>query len=79
VIGKGCRISDSFIGPFTSIGDGVQIIRSSVQHAVLLDECRIEGVDRVEDSLIGRNAIVRSNGARGALKLSLGDDSEVEL
>ena len=79
VIGKGCHISDSMIGPFTSIGDGSVIIRSIVQHAVLLDACRIEGVDRVEDSLIGRNAVVRSNGSRGALKLSLGDDSEVEL
>jgi glucose-1-phosphate thymidylyltransferase len=79
MIGSGCRITDSFIGPFTSIGDGSQILKSTVQHAVLLDNCRIEGVDRVEDSLIGRNARVRSNGSRGAVKLSLGDDSEVEL
>ncbi len=79
VIGKGCTIRDSFIGSFTSIGDGAQIIRSTVQHTVLLDGCRIEGVDRVEDSLLGRNVTVRSNGSRGALKLSLGDDSEVEL
>jgi glucose-1-phosphate thymidylyltransferase len=79
IIGKGCRITDSMIGPFTSIADGSFVIRSTVQHAVLLDACRIEGVDRVEDSLIGRNAIVRSNGSRGALRLSLGDDSEVEL
>ena len=79
IIGKGCRIADSMIGPFTSIADGSSVIRSTVQHAVLLDDCRIEGVDRIEDSLIGRNALVRSNGTRGALRLSLGDDSEVEL
>ncbi len=79
VVGKGCRIVGSFIGPFTSIGDGAEILNSTVQHAVLLEGCRIEGVDRIEDSLIGRNARVRSHGARGALKLSLGDDSEVEL
>jgi len=79
IIGKNCRISDSTIGPFTSIADGSSVIRSIVQHAVLLDECRIEGVDRIEDSLIGRNAVVRSNGTHGALRLSLGDDSEVEI
>lgn len=79
VIGKGCRITDSTIGPFTSIGDGAQVIRSTVNHAVLLENCRLEGVDRVEDSLIGRNVRIKSNGSRGTLKLSLGDDSDVEL
>jgi len=79
MIGRNCHIRDSFIGPFSSIGDGAQIEGSTLQHTVLLEHCRITGVDRIEDSLIGRNAVVRSNGARGVLRLSLGDDSEVEI
>ena len=79
VIGNGCRIQDSFIGPFTSVGDGTEIVNSTVQHTVLMEHCHIAGVDRIEDSLLGRNARVASDGARGTLRLALGDDSEVEL
>ena len=78
-IGKDCRITNSIIGPFTSVGDRSEIAESNLQHAVLLDGCRIAGVDRIEDSLIGRGAHVHSNGSRGILRLSLGDDSEVEF
>jgi glucose-1-phosphate thymidylyltransferase len=80
IIGKDCRISDSAIDPFTSVGDGSRITGSQVRHTVMLGDCRIEGVDAIEDSLIGRGAVVHSNGkARGAIRLSLGDDSTVEL
>lgn len=79
IIGANCRLTDSDIGPFTSIGPGTEIVRSTLQHAVVLENCRITGIDRVEDSLIGRNVVMRSNGARGVLRLSLGDDSEVEI
>lgn len=79
MIGRNCHIENTFIGPFSSIGDGAHIQGSILQHVVLLENCRISGVDRIEDSLIGRNAVVRSNGARGVLRLSLGDDSEVEI
>src|SRR5262249_22981674 len=77
VIGGGCRLTDSVIGPFTSIGDRTEIERSNIQHTVMFEGCRLIGVDRIEDSLIGRGVVVRSNGSRGVLRLSLGDDSEV--
>lgn len=79
VIGRNCLIEDSFIGPFSSVGDGALIHRSHLQHVVLLEGCRIEGLDRIEDSLLGRNVHVQSSGARGLLRLSLGDDSDVEI
>lgn len=79
IVGRNCRVLDSFIGPFSSIGDRSEIRSSILQHTVLLDACTIEGVDRIEDSLIGNNAVVKSNGARGVLRLSIGDDSEVQV
>jgi glucose-1-phosphate thymidylyltransferase len=77
VIGRDCHISDSFIGPFSSVGDGSEISGPTLQHAVLLERCRILGVDRIEDSLLGRDVVVQSGGSKGLLRLSLGDDSEV--
>jgi glucose-1-phosphate thymidylyltransferase len=79
VIGRDCRIEDSFIGPYTSVGDRCTLSGSRVQHAVLLEDCRLESVDRLEDSLLGRNVAVRSHGTRTRLTVSLGDDSEVEF
>jgi glucose-1-phosphate thymidylyltransferase len=78
VIGKNVHIENSFIGPFTSIGDRCRIIASVLEHCVLLENARVEGVDRLEDSLLGRGAaVLRSQRSHQAYRLMIGDDSEV--
>lgn len=79
VIGEECRIEESFIGPFTSIGNRVSIERSVIEHSVLLEGSQIKGVDRLEDSLIGKNACIARYGRRQAYRLLIGDDSVVEF
>ena len=79
VIGEGCVIENSFIGPYTSIGDGTKIIDSAIEYSVILDDAQITGVDRLEESLIGKNAKVTRNHRTGCLKLHVGDYSEVEI
>lgn len=79
-IGAGTSVEDSFVGPYTSIGQGCAVINSTLEHCVLLDGVRIEGVARVEDSVIGRNAVVRRlSRDHQSLKLMIGDDAEVLL
>ncbi len=80
VIGKGTIIKDSFIGPFTSIGPNSSIIRSVVQHTVILSNAIVENIERLEDSLIGRHAKVKkAAGLVSALQLMIGDHSLVEV
>lgn len=79
VIGPDCVIEDTVIGPHTSISRGTRVVRSSIQHAVVMERCVIEGVDRIEDSLIGNGVTVQSDGGKVLLRVSLGDDSEVVL
>jgi glucose-1-phosphate thymidylyltransferase len=81
VIGAGCYIEDAFIGPFSSIGDGVRIVRSEIEHSIVLSDSSILDVDeRVADSLIGRNVTVRGEHRRPRVyRLMLGDSSEVSL
>ncbi|MBF8254560.1 MAG: glucose-1-phosphate thymidyltransferase [Deltaproteobacteria bacterium] len=80
VIGENVRIENSFIGPFTSIGDGCQIMASVLEHCVLLENARVEGVDRLEDSLLGKSsAVLKNHGSHHAYRLMIGDDSEVLL
>ena len=79
VIGPDCVIEDSAVGPHTSVSARTSIVRSVVRHAVIMEGCRIEDVDRIEDSLLGNNVTVRGGGRSGVLRVSLGDDSEVLL
>jgi len=78
VIGDNVLIESSFIGPFTSVGNGCQILSSVMEHCVLLENARLEHIDRLEDSLVGKNsAVVKNRGNHHALRLMIGDDSEV--
>ena len=36
-IGRGTRIVDSFVGPFTAIGDGCEVVHSEIEHSVVMD------------------------------------------
>jgi glucose-1-phosphate thymidylyltransferase len=79
IIGVCCVIENSFIGPYTSIGNGTKIIDSGIEYSVILANSQITGVDRLEESLIGKNAKVTRNQRNGCLKLHVGDYSEVEI
>ncbi len=80
VVGENCTIENSFIGPFTSVGPGSRIKDSVIEHVVILDEAVVEGIVRLEDSLVGRKATVtKSQRLRGALRLMIGDHSHVEI
>jgi len=80
VIGENCLIEGSYIGPYTSIGDGAHILNSSVEYSIVLSNAVIRDVERMEESLIGRNArVTRGEGDRKVLRLHIGDYSEVVL
>lgn len=80
VIGENVSVENSFVGPFTSIGNGCRIVSSVLEHCVLLEGARIEHVDRLEDSLIGKNStVLKDHSSRQAYRLMIGDDSEVLL
>jgi glucose-1-phosphate thymidylyltransferase len=80
IIGSGSIIEDSFIGPFTSVGAGTKIVKSTIEHCVILAGAEINHVDRIEDSLIGRCAKVsKCHDKHDALRLMIGDDSVVEV
>jgi glucose-1-phosphate thymidylyltransferase len=81
IIGENSRIMNSYIGPFTSIGDDVVIENSEVEHSMVLENSVIKDIDtRIQDSLIGRNAVIeRSPYKPKALKFTLGDNSNIGI
>lgn len=78
-IGKNAKVENSFIGPYTSIGDNSQVINSNLEYCVLLENVVVKDVERMEDSLIGKSAVVKKNLKCGTIKLHVGDYSEVEV
>ena len=79
VIGKGAMIEKSFIGPYTSIGNGSRIANSNVEYCVIQENVTVEGIERLEESLIGKNARVMRNQRNRTLRLHVGDYSELEV
>jgi glucose-1-phosphate thymidylyltransferase len=81
VIGAGARIEDAYIGPYTSIGDEVQIRRSEVEHSIVLAGSVVEDLGtRMEASLLGREVkLTRSSGMPKTLRMLVGDKSEIEI
>lgn len=79
-IAENCRLSNCFVGPFTSIGAGTVIEDSEIEHSVILENCRIQNIERLIDSIVGRGTQVMAHRNRSkAVRLFVGDDAKVEL
>ncbi|KPQ36695.1 MAG: glucose-1-phosphate thymidylyltransferase RmlA [Phormidium sp. OSCR] len=81
IIGENCHLENCFIGPYSSIADGVILKDVELEHSVILQETRIDGIQqRIVDSLIGRRAQLGSGRPRPkALRFMVGDDCQIEL
>jgi glucose-1-phosphate thymidylyltransferase len=78
-IGKNTLIENSFIGPYSSIGDNSKIFNSNLEYCVILENVIIKDVERLEESLLGKNSRVAKNKRNRTIKLHIGDYSEVEV
>jgi glucose-1-phosphate thymidylyltransferase len=81
IIGRNCRIVNSYIGPFTSIYHDTVIENSEIEHSIVLDHSHIADVPhRIEDSMIGCNVSINHSPIKPkAYKMILGDNSQVGL
>jgi glucose-1-phosphate thymidylyltransferase len=81
IVGEDCVIENSYIGPFTAVYYRVRIIGSEVEHSIILEDSCIKDIGaRIEDSLIGKNALVAKDDNRPrAYRLMIGDNSDVRV
>jgi glucose-1-phosphate thymidylyltransferase len=79
VIGKNCVIDHSFVGPYTSIQDGVELSHAEIENSIVMEGSRIAGLPRrVDGSLIGRNVRIGVSDRRPkALRFMVGDNSVI--
>ncbi|MDQ1021883.1 glucose-1-phosphate thymidylyltransferase [Streptomyces afghaniensis] len=80
VIGCGTVISNSYVGPFTSIAENCRITDSEVEFSIVLRDSSIQGVGRIEASLIGRHVeVTPAPSVPSAHRFVLGDHSKVQI
>lgn len=81
VIGENCVIEKSYIGPYTSIGDGVSVTGSEIENSIIFDGVAVSCGTRIVDSIIGTGAKIVS--ATSSLpighRMIVGDNSYIEL
>jgi glucose-1-phosphate thymidylyltransferase len=81
IIGAGAQLTDCYIGPYTAVGEGCVVERAEVEHSILLQGSKVQGLDgRMESSLLGRNVTI-ARGVRQprAYRFMVGDNSEIGI
>ena len=80
IIGTGTRVSGSYVGPFTSVAQDCAITDSEIEYSIVLRGALIQGVRRIEASLIGHEVeVTPSPNVPRAHRLILGDHSKVQI
>ena len=80
IIGTGTRVSGSYVGPFTSVAQDCTITDSEIEYSIVLRGALIQGVRRIEASLIGHDVeVTPSPNVPRAHRLILGDHSKVQI
>ena len=79
IIGPGARISNSFVGPYTSIGASAEIEGAEVERSIIAEGARIMHVGRrIEGSTIGQRAtIFRDFALPRGIRLHVGANAEM--
>lgn len=81
VIGENCTIVNSYVGPYTSIGNKVVLENCEVENSILMDESQVKNLStRIDSSIIGKGVKIIQNGKLPkAMKFVVGDLSQLEL
>jgi glucose-1-phosphate thymidylyltransferase len=80
IIGRNTIVEDSLIGPNASIYEDCAVSGSQIEDSIVMERCRLEDVQGMSQSLLGKDVEVRRGKSRPAMyRLMLGDQSQVEV
>jgi glucose-1-phosphate thymidylyltransferase len=81
VIGAGARVTDAYIGPYTSIGERARVEGAEIERSIISSGASVAHVGgRLSASVVGRDArVFRDFSLPRALRLRVGDGTEVAL
>ncbi|MBM3295987.1 MAG: glucose-1-phosphate thymidylyltransferase [Candidatus Aminicenantes bacterium] len=81
IIGRDTEIVESYIGPFTAIQSGCRIVRTEIEHSIVLEGSEILDIgSRVDESLIGRGVrIYKCPPKPSVYRFVVGDKGEIGI
>lgn len=81
IIGENCIIKNAYIGPYTSIGNGVEVYNAEIENSILLNYVDVNCGVRIVDSILGANVSIVPihQTLPGGHKLIIGENSIMEL
>lgn len=81
IIGNNVTLTNAYIGPFTAIDRGSEVVNSEIEHSIILEGCSIRDIEgRIEGSLIGRHTHIYPSLVKPrAYKLLLADNSRLGI
>ncbi len=81
VVGAGCRLTDAYVGPYSSLSDGVVVDGAEIENSIVLNDSRICHLGaRMTDSLVGRDVVIARSDARPvAYRFMVGDASQIGI
>jgi glucose-1-phosphate thymidylyltransferase len=81
VIGPGARVTDAYIGPYTSIGERARVEGAEIERSIISAGASVTHVGgRLVASVLGRDArVFRDFSLPRAMRLRVGDGTEVSL
>lgn len=81
IIGENTKIINSYIGPFTSLAEGIQIENSEIENSIIMANTSIKNIkNRLQNCLIGKNVTIYCSAQRPlAYEFVLADDSKIRL
>jgi len=81
IIGADTEIVDAYIGPFTSIQPRCRIVRTEIEHSIVLEGSEIRDIgSRIDESLIGREVkIYKCPPKPSVYRFMVGDRAEIGI
>ncbi|NYZ60508.1 NTP transferase domain-containing protein [Candidatus Micrarchaeota archaeon] len=76
IIGEGCIISKSRIGPFVSMGNGCRVEGAKISESIICEGTEIRFSEPIKNSIIGRMCKVIKKG-NSSISVNIGDHSEI--
>jgi glucose-1-phosphate thymidylyltransferase len=80
IIGRDTIVEDSEVGAFAAISYECEVRGSKIEDSIIMERCRIEQVEGLGKSLLGKDVEVRRGQRRPRMyRMMLGDQSQVEV
>src|SRR5207244_13535186 len=81
IVGRGSRITDAYVGPYSAIGEDVTIDRAELEYSIVLAGSSVRDLEgRIEASLIGRNVrVTRGPAQRPAYRRVVGAHAQIAV